>query len=141
MQYKLFLDPLEVEYIDGKNWKVTKEFDYLDQTIHPGVTIHAPSGFLTDFASIPQLFWNILPPTGQYGKAAVIHDLLYRSGGWGLIGGLLDPPYTREESDQILRAAMLELSVPQWKITTIYNAVRLFGASSWQAKDKPKDAT
>lgn len=43
--------------------------------------IRVPAGFVTDFASIPRAFWVVLPPTGKYGKAAVVHDYLYVMGG------------------------------------------------------------
>jgi hypothetical protein len=36
--------------------------------------IHIPAGFRTDLASVPRLFWWLLPPTGAYENAATIHD-------------------------------------------------------------------
>lgn len=33
-------------------------------------------GFPTDLASVPRLFWALLPPSGVYEKAAVLHDFL-----------------------------------------------------------------
>lgn len=42
--------------------------------------ITVPEGFLTDFASIPRLLWNLLPPTEpDYSAAALVHDYLYES--------------------------------------------------------------
>ena len=81
-----------------------------------------PAGFVTDFASIPRLFWRVLPPTGSYGKAAVIHDYLYRTGA-----------FTRSICDGIFLEAMCELGVPGWKRRVMFRAVRLFGGSSYQA--------
>jgi Protein of unknown function (DUF1353) len=35
---------------------------------------HIPSDLETDLASVPRLFWSLLPPTGVYERAAVLHD-------------------------------------------------------------------
>jgi hypothetical protein len=35
---------------------------------------HIPSDFPTDLASVPRIFWALLPPSGVYEKAAVVHD-------------------------------------------------------------------
>lgn len=36
--------------------------------------ITVPSDFITDLASVPRLFWALLPPHGVYERAAVVHD-------------------------------------------------------------------
>lgn len=33
-----------------------------------------PDGFKTDLASVPRIFWALLPPDGTYERAAVLHD-------------------------------------------------------------------
>lgn len=38
--------------------------------------IHIPAGFRTDLASVPRIFWWLMPPTGVYEQAAVLHDWL-----------------------------------------------------------------
>lgn len=117
-----FLDPLDIQYIDGIKWELTTGFSYQPST---GPEITVPSGFITDFASIPQIFWNILPPTGpEYGKAAVIHDFLYSGGMKG--------QFTRAQADQTFADAMKVLGVPAWKRVVMYDAVRAFGASRWK---------
>jgi len=84
-----------------------------------GDSIVIPKGFFTDFASSPRLLWALVPPLGTYGKAAVVHDYLYRTPGL---------KYTRKESDNILREACTVLKVKPYKIAMLYWAVRLFGA-------------
>jgi hypothetical protein len=79
-----------------------------------------PAGFETDFASIPKLFWSILPPNGKYTGAAVIHDFLYHH-----------HRYTRKRSDQIFREAMKVLGVNWLTRGIMYQAVRWFGAKAW----------
>lgn len=39
-------------------------------------TITIPDGARTDLASVPRLFWSLIPPTGAYEAAAVLHDHL-----------------------------------------------------------------
>ncbi|HXL67606.1 MAG TPA: DUF1353 domain-containing protein [Xanthobacteraceae bacterium] len=86
----------------------------------PYKEVDAPKGFVTDLASIPQIFWSTLRPDGEYAYAAVIHDYLY----WEQT----DP---RDYADEILRFAMEDLKVAPRDIAKIYNAVRLFGKQAW----------
>ncbi len=41
-----------------------------------GEEIVVPTGFETDFASIPRIFQNIIQVNGKHRKAAVVHDYL-----------------------------------------------------------------
>ena len=61
--------------------------------------VTVPTGFVTDFASIPQIFWSILRPDGDYAYAAAIHDWLY----W-------DQARPRHVADQIFALAMQDFS-------------------------------
>lgn len=36
--------------------------------------IHIPADFHTDLATVPRLFWALIPPQGAYEKSAVLHD-------------------------------------------------------------------
>src|SRR5688500_11341220 len=45
-----------------------------------GTAYTVPAGFVTDFASVPRILWNILPPYGKHSRAAVLHDWLYVTG-------------------------------------------------------------
>jgi hypothetical protein len=98
-----FIDPLEIEYMDGRFWRVTVPFDYAVGAPDGTTVIHVPVGFVTDFASVPKLFWNLIPPTGWYGKAAVLHDYLYK---YGWIGKL---QISRKYADDVLNEAMCVL--------------------------------
>lgn len=92
-------------------------------------TITVPTGFITDGASIPQLFWAILGPHGTYFPAAVIHDYLYNKASDGSFGDL-----TRAEADQIFLDAMESIGVSWLTRHTIYYAVRLFGWTSYKKR-------
>ena len=91
----------------------------------PSVT--APMGFVTDFASIPPLFFSILRPDGKYAYGAVLHDYLY----W-------EQNVTRKTADRILWYAMLEFEVAKPKALLIYNAVRAGGWWAWRQNANSK---
>lgn len=122
-----FADPLAVEILDTeRDGRVTARllqgFGY-----RPGgdeEAIAVPAGFVTDFASVPWGFWNLEPPLGDAGKAAVVHDYLYATKG---LGGR----YSRAQADGIFRQALGALGVPLWKRTLLWAAVRIGGAGGW----------
>lgn len=116
-----FLDPLILKYLDGRDWELVSPFNYQTDVFPVSRRpIKIPAGFLTDFASVPRLLWNVMPPTGMYGKAAVIHDYLYRT----------PQMATRAEADNVFKEAMQALGVGWWTRQVMYRGVRLFG---WRA--------
>lgn len=115
-------------------WALTEDIAY---TPSDGVdTICVPKGFVTDLASIPQLFWDLLPPDGPWVKAAVIHDYLYYTRGSGQWYGhprsiTRAKDYTKDESDWILRDAMQDRGVDAFRRNVIYFAVQFGGQGGW----------
>lgn len=102
----------------------------IDWTSNPGQTekaVHVPTGFVTDFASIPRIFWSALPKDGDYAYAAIFHDYLY----W-------EQSVARDEADHVLMHVMQDFKVSKGTIYTIYNAVRLGGGSAWDENAKLK---
>lgn len=85
-----------------------------------GKIYEVPIGFETDFASVPRIFWRIIPPWGCWSPAAVVHDYLYAHNGC-----------SRKKADQIFLDIMIQLEVPKWPRTLMYWAVRLFGWRPW----------
>ena len=85
-------------------------------------SVSVPEGFVTDFASIPRIFWSLLRPDGDYTYPAIVHDWMY----WR-------QDTSREIADNVLRLGMQNFSVDIATIAAIYNAVRLGGGSSWDA--------
>lgn len=79
---------------------------------------------ITDLASVPMPFRNLLPPNGGYVEAAIPHDDGYVSKGW-------DGRYSRKEVDRMLLDGMTLLGVPGWRRAAIYTAVSLGGWWSW----------
>lgn len=82
--------------------------------------VAVPPGFVTDFASIPRIFWSILPPDGDYTYPAIIHDYLY----W-------EQPVSRSDADTILKYAMEDFKVSAPKIAAIFSGVRAGGGIAW----------
>lgn len=135
-----FTDDLEVEILDARReGRVTARllagFAYHVGELGSGEVISVPAGFITDFASVPWGLWNLEPPLGDAGKAAVVHDFLYATAGTGVWNGRRQitraKPYSRAEADAIFREAMKVLSVPAWKRALLWAAVRLGGAGGW----------
>lgn len=116
-----FTDALIVSPMaDGNTWVVMRPFGYDVGEEGSGDTVEVAIGFTTDFASIPRIFWVVLPRWGKYGNAAVIHDWLY----W-------IQNRERDEADFIMLEAMGVLDVPGWQKFVIFWAVRLAGWISW----------
>jgi len=105
--------PLYVEVLpNGRTYEVTRDF----VVEMPGRKFIVPSGFETDFASVPLGLWNIFPPFGRYSKAAVLHDYLYRCS-----------KLERSYCDGVFLKCMEALGVSWWRRTAMYYGVRLFG--------------
>lgn len=95
------------------------------QERYQAVTVQ--KGFVTDFASIPRIFWSALRPDGEYAYAAVVHDYLY----W-------EQTRSRDEADQILKMAMEDFKVGTVTAGAIYGAVRVGGLSAWNGNAEKK---
>jgi hypothetical protein len=117
-------ESLQVELLPGgRSVRLIKNFSV---TLAVGRKITVPAGFKTDFASVPRLFWRIIPPWGRYSAAAVVHDYLYETNS-----------VDRAEADQIFLELMKRLGVPLWKRQLMYRAVRIGGWLPWK-KYHPK---
>lgn len=101
---------------DWSKWILVQPLSYSDITV--------PSGIPTDGASIPRILWNILPSWDRYGKAAVVHDYLYR-----LLRENRPHPSapTRKVADATLYEAMVDTGVNTTVRWVMWAAVRLFG--------------
>ena len=96
------------------------EFDYHVGTYPSNEIIHVPAGFVTNFASVPRIFWPIISPIDDHGKAAVIHDYCYDRG-----------LYSKKRCDDIFKEALNVLNVKPWRVFCIYWSVRLFAWPAW----------
>lgn len=121
-----FTSPLQVEALPDGSWMLLAPFEYHIGTEESKKVIKIKTGFITDFASVPKLFWNIFPPYApSYGKAAVIHDALY-----------CNKFFTRKRSDDIFLEGMKVLKASRFTRYSIYWAVRLFASFAWKGHKK-----
>jgi hypothetical protein len=98
---------------------IGRDFYYcVDRT---GEVIRIPSGFLTDFASIPFPASLVLRPDGPYAQAAIVHDYMYAVGRRG----------GRDHADRVLLAAMEDYEVPSPLRTLVYQSVDKGGAKGY----------
>jgi len=126
---------------DGRTWIIRKKFGYDIGSEGSNEFIEVPVGFMTDFASVPRLFWAILPQWGTYGNAAVIHDFCYWQQQITKKKGkkLVTKNITRKQADKIFLEGMAVLKVPLYHIYPIYWAVRAFGWLHWRTSQKEKN--
>lgn len=120
-----FTTPFKGELIGKNKWKTIESFEYHIGTYPSNEVIKVPAGFVTDFASVPRIFWSIISPVDNHGKAAVIHDYCYQYG-----------IYSRKKSDLIFKEGMKVLGTSKLKRYLMYKAVRLFAWSTWNKSRK-----
>ena len=114
-----FTRPLTVTKIGARRWKVERAFTYYINE-EEGESITVPKDFVTDFASVPRIFWTIFPPDGRYTQSAVLHDYLYFS-----------QTTTRKQADKVFLNAMKVLKVNWFKRWLMYWAVRSVAWIPW----------
>lgn len=128
------LDPIRVEFVDGRRWVLLDSFKYHVGGPDSGHIVLVPAGFTTDFASIPRGLWNTFPPTGPYAPAALVHDWLYTTGEV-LLRNTTGHDYLyligRKYADDTFREVMEVIGVGRIKRNLMYRAVRLFGGRAW----------
>ncbi len=127
--FKLYTKEIWLKPITGKKWEVVKP---IVVELSDGYLITIPKGFITDLSSVPQPFWNIFTPYGDFLLAAIVHDYLY------VIKYNNDRAFCDKEMLIISKA----LNNADWfkrKDNEIrYKTVRLFGNHYWNKKDFQK---
>lgn len=111
---------------DSKYWVVVAPMHYRLWKTDRVITI--PRGFVTDLASVPSFAWSLMPPTGQYMSAAILHDFLYA-----------DQRCSKKEADLILKMEMELFGVKSFISETVYIGVMGGGRSAWE-ENKQKGA-
>jgi Protein of unknown function (DUF1353) len=108
-----------VPFADWDYYYITSNIEWRSND-DPSLIVTVPKGFVTDLASVPSVFWSLLPPTARYSYPAIIHDYLY----WY-------QPYDRGKADNILKDAMQDLNVPAATVVAVFSAVRFAGGIAW----------
>lgn len=115
---RVVVTPLE----DGrwKRWQLLESFRYTGRID----TFEVPSGFTTDFASVPRPWVWLLPRYGQWTQAAVLHDYLWDQCRRG--------QFDWYDADGLFNRALRELGVPYLRRWVMWAAVRWAAPpSSW----------
>ena len=109
----------------GRRWLLLAPF--VTRIVHDGdeYKIVVPAGFISDFASVPRPLWSLIPPTGRYLWAAVVHDYFYFL---GKASGR-----TRKESDQLFYRMILHAGSKKRTARVMYAGVRVggFNRGNW----------
>lgn len=115
------LDGREPTKSEWKTWVLEGKAMWTDGD---GVYIAVPSGFMTDFASIPWLFrWWQTGSTGPQRVAGYFHDWLYSE----------QSKYDRKYSDRVFRLVMEAAGGSAFKRWAMYLALRLGGWAAWRS--------
>lgn len=112
-----FLTPLRAEK-SGEYWTVLQPLIY-DSDVACKVFI-VPTGFVTDFASVPRLPLAFLLTGDSAHEAAVVHDFLYSR-------GVVD----RQTADAVFKEAAIASGESGWKATLMHLGVRMGGWIAW----------
>jgi hypothetical protein len=114
-----FQNEIDVEQLPGNDrlWKLTKPLVYISLLTAEAITV--PTGFVTDFASIPG--W-VAVDFDIAQRAAVVHDWLYQT-----------HKLPKPVADSVFLEAMVSLGKPAWRRWILYTAVKLFGQSSYDS--------
>ena len=120
-----FLNKLVVEELDDATdggrgtWRLTVPLLY--QSDVASTIISVPTGFTTDFASVPRipLVYEAVGDTAH--AAAVVHDYLYSTG-----------EVPRSMADAIFKEAAQVSGVSGWRAWILWAGVRIGGASHYR---------
>lgn len=118
---------LELRSVDGRDFTLLRRIGYRS-TRHPepfGVPAD-PERFTTDLASVPWMFGWLVPRSGDFLPAAVLHD--------GLVvpGAHLGPVVDRTEADRVFRTAMIALGTGRVRAWLMWSAATL--GTMWQSR-------
>ena len=91
--------------------------------------IHAPAGFITDFASIPRLARPLFTGHGKTRYPAIPHDVLYSYKRTGLC-----EDFSRKEMDLILKDFCVAKNMTNLATEAVYRAVRIGGGFALRDK-------
>lgn len=114
--------PVKISTFNGRGVTVLEPLIYVAKN---GDTHEVAAGSTSDGASVPRLFWRVLPPFGKYWPAGLLHDAIYRT-----------QSLSRKEADDLFFEAMESCGCSRLQCWTIYAAVRSFGWVAWKNNSK-----
>lgn len=123
---------LELRSIDGRAFTVLRRFAYASDDYAEAFVVPADlRTFTTDLASVPSVFTWLVPTSGEFLPAAVLHDALVHP------GDHLGPEVDRVEADRLFRTAMIELGtgrVRAWLMWAAVTTGTLWWSGSWRLR-------
>ncbi len=124
MKKAQFLSELEVKEVPEKKdfWELLTPLRFYSAVAKQ--EFEAPTGFQTDFGTVPHWPVIYLLFGGVGDKEAALHDYLYS----GLIG--------RSKADRIYREALIANGQTRWKAWFMWAGVRLGGWRHYEQKEK-----
>jgi hypothetical protein len=120
-----FESDLVARQVGDVDWVLVEPLEYRGNTD----VFEVPAETKTDFASVPAIFQWLIPRSGRYTRAAVLHDHLWKS----------VPELSRADADGIFRRALAELRVPFLRRWVMWAAVRLWSLVQSRFRDGPRD--
>jgi hypothetical protein len=91
----------------------------------PAYVTTIPTGFSTDFGSVPKLARSIITNVSVYDRAYLLHDWMYST----LYNG---PAVSFTKVNRMLRANLRYLGMSYFDAYLVFWAVELFGKSHWR---------
>jgi hypothetical protein len=108
-----FTTPLDIRAVDN-GYQLLAPLRYCSEILDDIIVV--PTGFVTNFSSVPAPFRIFISGHGKDRWAATLHDFLYSS-----------TKYPRKVADQIFQEAMDASGVNLFKRKAMYRAVRTGG--------------
>ena len=122
---KTFLSSLDVRDIGAHRWQLLAPF-----TVNAnGGRVTVPTGFVTDFASVPRLPFAFMLFAHIGHRGAVVHDYLYQTA-----------EVPRLDADRIFRELLEAEGVSEWRAAAMFLGVRAFGRKFYAANLTRKKA-
>ena len=113
VQYEL-PDQLRMEYLVDLD-----KFRLLEPLVTPEVTV--PKGFITDGATVPRIFQNLVPKYHRYLMACIVHDYM-------CVHRLV---YSTKEIRRVLKINLERSKISPAYRWTIYYSTKFFGPGSF----------
>lgn len=120
-----FSNEVHLEWLNNRMLVV-----FLNEVIICNISI--PRGFITDGATIPKLFWNILSPFGRFFKSCALHDYiclmakLKNNEAPTLKEGISIATQYRKRADTLLALSMKKQGIALWRRLLIMANVRAY---------------
>lgn len=109
---------LELRSVDGRDFTLLRQIGYDSERHDESFTAPADlRTFETDLASVPTVFTWLVPRSGLFLPAAVLHDALIEPQQY------IGPRIDRMEADRIFRSAMIDLGTGKVRAWLMWSAV------------------